>query len=103
MNRIICNECETVKHCMQHGCIPKIPLRVSQDKPTVLYFGIPQFSDWGEHRVAHLQHVIGHPALGNCSNVRTSSVQSVEDDGTIVTRNTIYKRLTLEIKDETKE
>lgn len=66
------------------------------EKPTVYYIGTPQFSDWGEHKVAHLQYVIGHPALGNCADVRTSSVQSVEDDGTIVTRNTIYKPISQE-------
>jgi hypothetical protein len=73
--------------------------KTSQDKPTVCYLGVPQFSDWGEHKVAHLQYVIGHPALGDCADVRTSSVQSVEDDGTIVTRNTIYKPLTVTIEE----
>jgi len=89
MNRVICNECETVKHCMQHGCIPKVKLE--DDKPVVYYVGAPQFSQWGEHQVAHLQYIIGHPALGNCSDVRTSSVSKVLFDGTIITRNTIYK------------
>lgn len=63
------------------------------EKPTVYYIGVPQFSQWGEYQVAHLQYVIGHPALGNCSNVRTSSVRKVLFDGTIITRNTIYKPL----------
>lgn len=89
MNRFICNECETVKHCMQHGCIPKVKLE--DDKPVVYYLGAPQFSQWGEHQVAHLQYVIGHPVLRNCSDVRTSSVSKVLFDGTIITRNTIYK------------
>ena len=68
----------------------------TNEKPTVCYLGAPQFSEWGEHKVAHLQYVIGHPALGNCSNVRTSSVQEVLDDGTIITRNTIYKVISQE-------
>lgn len=92
MNRVICNECETVQHCMQHGCIPKVKLEV-QEKPEVYYIGTPNFSQWGEHTVARLQYVIGHPALGNCSDVRTSTVQKVLFDGTIITRNTIYKPL----------
>ena len=25
-----CNECETVKHCMIHGCIPKQPAQVAR-------------------------------------------------------------------------
>ena len=93
MNRVICNECETVQHCMQHGCIPKVKLDVEQEKPVVYYIGVPNFSQWGEHTVARLQYVIGHPALGNCSDVRTSSVSKVLFDGTIITRNTVYKPL----------
>jgi len=27
MNHPICDSCETVKHCSQHGCIPKQPLK----------------------------------------------------------------------------
>lgn len=92
MNRVICNECETVQHCMQHGCIPKVKLDV-QEKPVVYYIGQPNFSQWGEHTVARLEYVIGHPALGNCFDVRTSSVSKVLFDGTIVTRNTVYKPL----------
>lgn len=67
-----------------------------QDKPVVYYMGVPNFSQWGENTVAHLQYVIGHPALGNCDDVRTSSVSKVLSDGTIITRNTIYKPLAQE-------
>ena len=95
MNRVICSECETVRHCMENGCIPKVKLEV-QEKPEVYYIGVPNFSQWGEHTIARLQYVIGHPALGNCSDVRTSSVQKVLFDGTIITRNTIYKPLASE-------
>lgn len=91
MNRVICSECETVKHCMENGCIPKVKFEVQQEKPVVYYVGLPQFSQWGEHKVAHLAYIIGHPALGNCADVRTSSVKEVLFDGTIITRNTIYK------------
>lgn len=93
MNRVICNECETVAYCMNNGCIPKVKLEVEQEKPIVYYVGVPQFSQWGENTVARLQYVIDHPVLGNCSDVRTSSVSKVLFDGTIITRNTIYKPL----------
>jgi hypothetical protein len=71
----------------------------TQDKPTVYYIGVPQFYNWfgnPDQPVARLQYVIGHPALGNCSDVRTSVVQKVLDDGTIETMNTIYKPLAQE-------
>lgn len=99
MNRVICDECETVQHCMQYGCIPKVKIEVEQDKPTVYYIGTPKFSNWDgqpDLPVAHLQYVIGHPALGNCFDVRTSTVQKVLFDGTIITRNTVYKPLASE-------
>lgn len=71
----------------------------TQDKPTVYYIGTPKFSNWDgqpDQPVAHLQYVIGHPALGNCFDVRTSTVQKVLFDGTIITRNTVYKPLASE-------
>lgn len=73
---------------------------ISRDKPVVYYLGVPQFVNWDDNPkwpVARLQYVIGHPALGNCADVRTSTVQSVESDGTIVTRNTVYKPLAQEM------
>ena len=94
MNRVICDECETVKHCMKYGCIPKV--QFEQEKPVVYYLGAPNFHQWGEDTVARLQYVIGHPALGNCTDVRTSTVQKVLFDGTIITRNTVYKPLATE-------
>ena len=27
-----CDECETVKHCLEHGCVPKQPAPVSKDE-----------------------------------------------------------------------
>ena len=94
MNRVICDECETVKHCMQNGCIPKVNLDLTEGKPVVYYTGAPRFANWfdnPEQPVAYLEYVIGHPALGNCSNVRTSTVLKVLFDATIITRNTVYK------------
>lgn len=99
MNRVICDECETVHHCMRNGCIPKVPLDVEQDKPVVYYIGVPQFYNWdgkADQPVARLQYVIGHPKLGNCFDVRTSTIEKVLFDGTIITRNTVYKALAQE-------
>lgn len=33
MNCDICRECETVKHCMNHGCIP---IKVEEFRPLTL-------------------------------------------------------------------
>jgi hypothetical protein len=86
---------------MQYGCIPKVEnaLNTMQEKPVVYYIGVPQFSNWNDdtkQSVARLQYVIGHPALGNCFDVRTSTVCKVLFDGTIITRNTVYKPLAQE-------
>ena len=67
-----------------------------QDKPVVYYVGTPEFYEMGEHQVARLQYVIGHPTLGDGFDVRTSSVLEVFPDGIIITRNTVYKPLALE-------
>jgi hypothetical protein len=32
---MICNECETVAHCLKHGCIPKQPAPVQEPVATV--------------------------------------------------------------------
>ena len=102
MNRVICNDCETVKHCMQYGCIPKVPVKVPeklQAKPVVYYAGTPQFYNWNNdvrYPVASLSYVVGHPNLGNCRDVRTSTVLNVYLDGTIETKNTIYRPLASE-------
>lgn len=71
----------------------------TQDKPTVYYIGVPKFYNWDgqpDQPVARLQYVMNHPRLGDCPDVRTSVVQKVLDDGTIITRNTIYKPLAIE-------
>lgn len=70
-----------------------------QDKPVVFYIGIAQFFNWNgqpDQVVARLPFVIDHPKLGNCYDVRTSTVQKVLDDGTIITRNTLYKPAIIE-------
>jgi hypothetical protein len=67
-----------------------------QDKPVVYYIGAAQFCQWGEHQVARLQYVIGHPTLGDVFDVRTSTVLKVYPDGIIITRNTVYKPFELE-------
>jgi hypothetical protein len=40
MNHKICDSCETVKHCNQHGCVPLKPL--TDEKINYL---CPQFED----------------------------------------------------------
>jgi hypothetical protein len=97
MNRVICTECETVKHCIQHGCIPKVPVKVPENlqaKPVVYFLGQPFFFMWNSlDEVARLPFVINHPLLGKCSEVRTSKVLAKFPDGSFETRNTIYKPL----------
>ena len=71
----------------------------SQEKPVVYYVGVPEFYNWDgqpDQPVARLQYVIGHPKLGNCRDVRTSTIAKVLFDGTIITRNTVYKPLASE-------
>jgi hypothetical protein len=97
MTHVICNECETVQHCMKNGCIPKI--NTFKEKPVVYYIGVPQLYDWNDderYPVARLQYVLDHPKLGNCRNVRTSTVLNLYFDGTIETKNTIYKPMASE-------
>jgi hypothetical protein len=97
MNRVICNDCETVKHCMEHGCVTKV--NTLQAKPVVYYAGAPQFYNWNgdvRYPVASLSYVVGHPNLGNCRDVRTSTVLNVYLDGTIETKNTIYRPMASE-------
>lgn len=70
-------------------------------KPVVRYvrtethsgYGIHQYFDMPDPkwRVAYIGEVLDHPRLGHCFDVRTSTVESVSDDGVIETRNTIYK------------
>ena len=75
----------------------------SKGKPVVYYVGVAKIWYWNDDPtkpVASLPYVVDHPHLGTCSNVRTSIVLCQCFDGTIETMNTIYKPLTLEIKDE---
>jgi hypothetical protein len=81
---------------MQYGCIPKVV--ICKEKPVVYYIGVPQFYNWNDderYPVASLQYVIDHPSLGNCRNVRTSTVLNT-DGSTIETKNTIYKQMASE-------
>lgn len=73
-----------------------------QDKPVVYYGGVARFWNWNDdpkEPVASLPYVINHPKLGTCPDVRTSVVQKVLDDGTIITRNTVYKPIRMETWD----
>lgn len=95
MNTVICNECETVAHCMRNGCIPKVP-----QKPVVHYVGTAYFWNWNDNPtqpVASLPLVLDHPRLGKCLNVCTSIVLHKYFDGTIETMNTIYKPVAQEM------
>lgn len=72
---------------------------MNKEKPVVYYIGVPQFYNWNDderYPVARLQYVIDHPSLGNCRNVRTSTVLNAYFDGTIETKNTIYKPMASE-------
>lgn len=70
----------------------------SQNKPEVYFLGEPHFWIWhnGKDEVASLNLVFNHPRLGACHNVRTSTVLRKFEDG-FETRNTIYKKATVEI------
>ena len=95
MNRVICSECETVKHCMQHGCIPKV--NTLKEKPVVYYVGVPQFELWNPtDEIARIPFVINHPLLGKCYDVRTSKVLAKFSDGSFETKNTVYKPMASE-------
>ena len=67
-------------------------------KPVVYFIGIPHFWIWhnGKDEVASLERVLNHPRLGLCHDVRTSTVLR-KFDGGFETRNTIYKKATVEI------
>jgi hypothetical protein len=98
MNQVICEECDTVSHCMKNGCVPKV--KVAFEKPVVYYLGEPIFwnyNDKSSQPVARFAHVLNHPKLGACEIYHTSIIIAKLDDGTIETYNTIYKPLTLEL------
>jgi hypothetical protein len=70
---------------------------VKKERAVVHYIGplsIHEYSWYGGiSYVARLHEVIGHPLLGNCFDVRTSSiVEWPNEEGTFTTLNTIYKR-----------
>jgi hypothetical protein len=71
------------------------------EKPVVYFVGEPYYWMWNEtNEVASLQAVLEHPRLGNCPDVRTSTVLQKFDDGSFETRNTIYKPATKEMQDD---
>jgi hypothetical protein len=97
MNQVICEECDTVSHCMKNGCVPKVSA-----KPVVYYLCDPvfwNFNDRVDQPVASFAHVVNHPKLGSCEIYRTSLIIAKLDDGTIETMNTIYKPLQLKVKE----
>lgn len=72
---------------------------MNEEKPVVYYMGTPEFWNWNDderYPVASLPYVVDHPRLGSCRNVRTSVVLCKYFDGTIETKNTIYKPLASE-------
>jgi hypothetical protein len=82
---------------MNYGCIPKVS--ICKEKPVVYYLGVPQFYNWNDdvrYPVARLQYVVDHPKLGSGRDVRTSVVLQNYFDGTIETKNTIYKPMASE-------
>lgn len=65
-------------------------------KVTVMYIGQPLFSPSANApQFAKLEKIFNHPRLGDCTNVTTSEIVSVEN-GVIETRNTIYTPITQE-------
>ena len=66
-------------------------LAVNNIKPVATYRG--SHHDIAEGYCAHLFDVKGHPSLGDCPEVRTSTVVAYDDiTGQIETRNTVYRR-----------
>lgn len=71
------------------------------EKPVVYFTNLPYYWMWNEkNEVASLELVLGHPYLGDCLDVRTSTVLHKFDDGSFETCNTIYKPATKEMIDE---
>ncbi len=72
---------------------------MNKEKPVVYYIGVAKVWYWNDDitkPVASLPLVLDHPQLGNCYNVRTSVIVQQYFDGTIETRNTIYKPIATE-------
>ncbi len=72
---------------------------MNKEKPVVYYIGVAKVWYWNDDTtkpVASLPLVLDHPQLGNCYNVRTSVIVQQYFDGTIETRNTIYKPIATE-------
>ena len=52
MSKVICNECETVAHCMKNGCVPKQP---AQQEPVAVYGFCPERGAKGVQRERRLE------------------------------------------------
>lgn len=71
------------------------------EKPVVYFTGEPYYQMWDtKNEVAIVELVLNHPRLGDCRDVRTSTVKYKFDDGSFETRNTIYKPATKEMLDD---
>lgn len=76
-------------------------MSIEINKPVVYYIGQPYYWMWNEtNEVASLTFVLNHPRLGECPNVRTSTVLQKFPDGSFETRNTMYYPATKEMADE---
>lgn len=76
-------------------------MQAEYEKPVVYFVDLPYYWMWDKtNEVASLKLVLGHPYLGDCPDVRTSTVKQKFDDGSFETRNTIYKPATKEMLDE---
>ena len=61
------------------------------EKPIVFYRGTVGLIDYLDGQGALITGVINHPVLGNQDWVTTSKIIRQDPDGTVETRNTIYK------------
>lgn len=76
-------------------------MTTENNKPVVYFVGAPSFWMWDfKNEVAGIPVVLNHPVLGNCPNVRTSTVKQKFPDGSFETRNTMYVPAPKEMLDE---
>jgi hypothetical protein len=79
---------------------------VKKERAVVYYIGPLSIHEWALtdsiSYIARLREVTGHPALGDCFDVRTSSiVEWPNEEGTFTTLNTIYKRYIGDSREQT--
>jgi hypothetical protein len=48
---MICDQCETVKHCLEHGCVPKQPALVSKDEALELAKIWFEYNTYGDEAI----------------------------------------------------